>query len=197
MLDRERAERQDVIGGVQHDVGELAEADLGQAGHDVAELRPRRVTVGLLEDRAHEGGDHRPVTLRHPTSQVGHEVGSAPLPGGLRQHRDDRRFDAAVGVGDDQLHAGQAAGHQRAQEPRPGGRGLGGDDVEPDDLSTALDVDRGSDHRGDVDDTAAFAHLLRQRVDPHVAVGARLERALPELGHLVIQRGGQPGHLRR
>src|SRR5271155_3171447 len=37
------------------------------------------VTVGLLEDRAHQGGNHGPVALGPARGQVGHEVGATPL----------------------------------------------------------------------------------------------------------------------
>jgi hypothetical protein len=39
-----------------------------------------------------------------------------------------------MGVGDDQLHAGQAAGDERTQELGPERFGLGGADVDADDL---------------------------------------------------------------
>jgi hypothetical protein len=58
VLDREGAERQDVVGGIQHVVGEVAESGLGEPVDDVAELRPGGVTVGLLEDRPDQGGEH-------------------------------------------------------------------------------------------------------------------------------------------
>ena len=74
--------------------------------------------------------------------------------------------------------------------------GLGGDDVEPDDLPATLHVHRRGDHRRHVDDPAALAHLLGQRVDPQVAVGASVQRSFAELGHLGVELAGQPRHLR-
>ena len=87
--------------------GDVAEPGLGEPVDDVAELGPGGVAVGLLEDRPDQRGDHRPRRPGDLGGQVGHEVGSAPLPGRSAEHRRDRRLDPAVGVGDDQLHPGQ------------------------------------------------------------------------------------------
>jgi len=61
-------------------------------------------------------------------------MGSAALPGGVGEHRGDRRFDPAVRVGDDEFDASEAPGDQRAEELGPAGGVFGGDDVEPGDL---------------------------------------------------------------
>jgi hypothetical protein len=53
---------------------------------------------------------------------------------------------------------------------------------------------RGDDYR-DVHHPAALSDPLGEGVDPQVAVGARVERALPELVHLGVELGGHPGHL--
>src|SRR3712207_6000032 len=42
-----------------------------------------------------------------------------PLPGRAEQHRADRGLEPGVGVGDDQLGAGQPTGLERAQERGP------------------------------------------------------------------------------
>ena len=46
-------------------------------------------------------------------------MGPAPLPCRFGQHRGDGGLDAAVGVGDDELHPGQTPGHEGAQKCRP------------------------------------------------------------------------------
>ena len=56
---------------------------------------------------------------------------------GAAEHLGDRRLQAGVGVGDGQLHAGQAAGDQAAQELAPERLGLGLADVEADHLAPA------------------------------------------------------------
>ena len=107
---------------------------------------PGGVSVGLLEDRAHQGGDHVPVALGAARGQVGHEVGAAALPGGLGEDLGDGRLDAPVGVGDHELDATEPAGHQGAQKGRPGGRVLGRRDVKADDHALTLFADGGGDH---------------------------------------------------
>jgi hypothetical protein len=64
-----------------------------------------------------------------------------------------------VSVGDDQLHALQAAAGQALEEARPEDLGLGRADLETDDLAPAIGVDRHGDYGGDRDDPAAFALL--------------------------------------
>jgi hypothetical protein len=46
------------------------------------------------------------------------EVNAAALPAGI-EHAGDGRLDALMGVTDDELHPGEAAPHQVAQEARP------------------------------------------------------------------------------
>jgi hypothetical protein len=75
--------------------------------------------VGLGEDRADGGSDHDAVALRNAGENVAHEVHPAALPGRPEQHGGDRLLKPGVGVGDDQLGAGQPAGLQRAQQRRP------------------------------------------------------------------------------
>ena len=60
------------------------------------------------------------------------------MPGGSDQDRGDRSLQAAVGVGDDQLHPGQAAGLQRAQERGPERPVLAVADVHAQDLTAAV-----------------------------------------------------------
>jgi len=91
----------------------------------------------------------------------------------------------AVGVGDDELHAMQPPGHERAQEGRPAGGVLGRDDVEADDLATSLAVDGRGDHRRDVHHSPSFTDLLGEGVDPQIPVRTVVERALSELATAV------------
>jgi GNAT acetyltransferase-like protein len=63
--------------------------------------------------------------------EIGYEMGAAPLPGGAGQGRADRVGQAAVGVGGDELDAGQAAGGQVTEEAQPPGAVLGGGDLRP------------------------------------------------------------------
>ena len=85
---------------------------------------------------------------------------------------------------------------RRPQELRPAGGVLGGDDVEAHDLALALVVDGGGDDGRDVDHPTGFSDLLGQGVDPHVAIGAAVERAVPERGHLGVELSRHAGHLR-
>ena len=194
MLGGEGGEGQDVIGHVQQVGGRVAKPASVSLEVDVGQLGPGRLLVGLFEDGSHQGGDHRPVGLWDLGGQVGHEVGPAPLPGRLGQHRRDRRLDATVGVGDHQLDAGSPRATKRAQKGRPGGAVLSGHDVEAEDLPSTLGVGGcGDDHR-DVHHPAALSDPLGHRVDPQVAIGALVQGSLFELGHLGSSRR-LSGHL--
>ena len=64
--------------------------------------------VGLEEGLAERGRGHRLLALRHVGQRIAGKVNPAPLPCGP-QHARDRRLQALVGVGDDELDAVQAA----------------------------------------------------------------------------------------
>ena len=64
-----------------------------------------------------------------------------------------------MGVGDDQLHPVQAAGHQVAQQGGPPGAVLAGDQVDAEHLPVAVGVDASGNHHAHVDD----AVVSRQR----------------------------------
>jgi hypothetical protein len=68
-------------------------------------------------------------------------VGAAALPAGAGQRGADRRDQAGVGIGDDQLDPGQAASDQPAQQRQPAGAILAGGDVEAEDLPVPVGVD--------------------------------------------------------
>ena len=101
-----------------------------------------------------------------------------------------------MGVGDDQLHAGQPAGDQVTQERRPPGAVLAGQHVHPEDLAVAVGRDAGGDDGGHVHDAAGLPTALGARVHPHIDVGAAIQRPRPEGGHLGVQPLGELAHLR-
>ena len=70
------------------------------------------------------------------------------------QHPGDGGLQTLVGVGDDELHAPQAAAGELAQECRPEGLGLRRADVHAEDLPPAVGVDADRDDHGDRDDAA-------------------------------------------
>jgi hypothetical protein len=112
------------------------------------------------------------------------------------QHRRDRLLEALVGVGDHQLHPGQATGDQVTQEAHPAGAVLTGEHVHPEELPVTIGVHPGRHHAGDVDDPAGLAALDRQCVHPDVGVGAGVQRPGPERRHLAVQGLGEFGDLR-
>lgn len=60
-------------------------------------------------------------------------------------------------------------------------------------MTVGVDTDR--DQRVDVDDAAALADLLRQRVDPDEGIGVGLQWPVAESGELLIQVLGHRGDL--
>ncbi|MBB6547063.1 hypothetical protein HD593_001858 [Nonomuraea rubra] len=120
-------------------------------------------------------------------------MGAAALPARARQGGADRLDQAAVRVGDDQLHPGQAAGDQAAQERQPTGAVLGRGDLQAEHLALAVGVDAGGHQRVHVDRAAALTHLLGQGVDPDEGVRAGVQGACAEGFDLLIQH---LGHLR-
>ena len=129
----EGGERQDVVAGLVQVGGGGGQLGL-ERGDDLGVLGADRGRVGLLEDGADQGGDPRLGGLGHPGEQVAVVVRPAPLPGGAGQHRGDRVHQAGVVVAGHQLHAGQAAGDQAAQERQPPRAVLGAGHVDAEDL---------------------------------------------------------------
>src|SRR5690349_9734520 len=105
----------------------------------------------------------------------------AALPGGAQDLRDGR-LETFMGVGDDQLHALQAAAYQTAQKLDPEGGGFRLAQAEPEDLAAAVLVDAGGDYRGDRHDAAILADLDVGRVQPEVGPLA-VQRPLEERQH--------------
>jgi hypothetical protein len=100
-----------------------------------------------------------------------------------------------VGVADHQGHAGESPGDQPAQERGPPGAVLGGDHVEAQHLAVPTGVDADRDNAGHVHDPALLADPLGERVEEHVGVGPGVQRPVPERVHLLVQAGGESGHL--
>ena len=125
--------------------------------------------------------------------RLAQEVDAAALPGAA-EHLADRLLEAGVGVGDDQLHAGEAALDEAAQEAAPERFGLGLADVEADHLAVAGLVHGVGEHQRLADDAAAVADLLDLGVEPQVRVAA-LERPVAERVDLLVEAGADPRDL--
>lgn len=101
---------------------------------------PHRLGVGLLEDRAHHGGDE----LLGPAGDLGLEVGrdvrAAPLPARPGEGRGDGVLEPWMGVGDDQLDTGETPTDQASQEAQPAGPVLAGDRLQAEDLPPTVCV---------------------------------------------------------
>jgi hypothetical protein len=98
----------------------------------------------------------------------------AALPG-RAEHLADRVLEALVRVGDNQLHAREAALDERAEEVAPERLGLCLAAVDADHLAPTRLVHPVRDHQALPDDAAAVADLLDLRVQPKVRVAAYRE----------------------
>jgi hypothetical protein len=125
--------------------------------------------------------------------RIPQEMDRAALPRGA-QHQGDRLPEALVGVGDHQLHPGQAATDQAAQELPPERLGLGRAHVQADDLPLAGGVHAVGDYQRPVLDPPAGPHLLDLGVQPQVRTGD-LQGPLPERLDLLVQALAEPRHL--
>src|SRR5688500_17123542 len=96
-----------------------------------------------------------------------------------------------MGVADRQLDADQPARDQASEELAPERLGLGGADIEADDLATAGLVDGVRDHHALARDTAAVTDLLDLRVNEQIRV-APLHRALTDCLALLAEPPGDP-----
>ena len=94
-------------------------------------------------------------------------------------------------VADDQLHPGQPALDQVAQERAPERLRLRFADVEADHLSVAGLVHGVGEHQRFTHDAAAIADLLDLRIQPQIGVAA-LERAVAERLHLLVESLADP-----
>ena len=131
----------------------------------------------------------RLLRLAAVAEHVPEEVHGAALPGAA-EHLGDRALEALMGVGDAELHPGEAAGPQASQELAPEGLGLGLADVDADDLAAPRLVHAVGDDERLVTHAAGLAHALHLGVEPEVGVGA-LEGALAEEAHLLVEAGAE------
>jgi hypothetical protein len=100
-----------------------------------------------------------------------------------------------VGVGDDQLHPGQAAGSQRAQERGRERAVLAVPDVEPQDLAVPVCRHAGGDHDGLGDDPVVDPGLAVGGVEEDVGERHARQGPVSERGDLGVQVGADPGYL--
>jgi hypothetical protein len=169
-----------------------------QAHDHIAADPPGLLARGGLKDLPERRADHPLLATVNMAAHLAQEVDGASLPGAAEDLA-DRRFQALVLIGDHQLDAMQAAGHQRSEELPPEGPGLGRADIERDHLAVAGLVDRIGDHqRLAAHPPVGIAHLLHLGVEPQVGVAA-LQRPLAEGHHLLVEGGahardGRLGH---
>jgi hypothetical protein len=147
-----------------------------------------------LEDRPDQRTEQPVLVAAGVAEAIPEEVDGAALPGTAKM-AGDRGLKALVGVGDDELHAAQAARDQRLEELAPERLGLRLADVDAEDLPPTRLVHAVGNHHALVDHPAAVAHLLGLAVEPQVGV-VTLERALAEGLNLLVEQGADPGHLR-
>ena len=76
---------------------------------DVSGLDPRRGETFLRMDRLEHPRHFLHLGIRYVAEHVAVEVHHAALPLGLGEVVVDRLLQSQAGIGDDQLHAGQAA----------------------------------------------------------------------------------------
>lgn len=99
-----------------------------------------------------------------------------------------------MGIGDDKLHAAQAAARQLAQELRPDRLGLRGAYLHAQHLAPAVAIDADRDDDGDGDDAATATDLQVGGVDPQIRPVA-FDRSLEEGFHLAVDLFAQPRDL--
>jgi hypothetical protein len=114
-------------------------------------------------------------------------VHSASLPAGAGHDRCDGLLEAGVGVRDDQLHPGQPAGLQAAEERRPEGAILAVADVQAQHLSAAVGGHAGGDHDRAAHHPAVHAGLEVGGVQEQVREAGVGQRARAERGDLAVQ----------
>src|SRR5205814_418637 len=121
-------------------------------------------------------------------------VDRAALPGTAKD-LSDCVLQALVRVRDDELHAGQAAPDEAAQEVAPERLRLRFPAVEADHLPSPRLVHAVRDHQALAHDAAAVTDLLDLRVEPDVRIAA-LERPRPKRLDLLVEAGANARDLR-
>jgi hypothetical protein len=101
--------------------------------------------VRLGEDGPDGRGDHLGRALGDLGEDVSEEVDPAALDSRAGHDRLDCLAQAKVGVGDHQLHPGQAAGLERAEERGPEGAVLAGTHGEAENFAAAVTAHPGRD----------------------------------------------------
>jgi hypothetical protein len=193
VVGREGVEGQDVLlSGLEHG-GDLGQRAL-QCRDCLGELVARRGVVLGVEDRADQRAEQPVLIAAGVPEAVSEEVHRAALPR-RAQHLGDRVLQPLVGIGDDQLHADQAAGHQRAHEVGPERFGLGGADVQADDLPPAGLVHAVGDDHALALHPASVADLLDLRVEEQIEVAA-LKRPGAKRLDLLVEPGADAADLR-
>lgn len=151
----------------------------------------QRLTLALV--RRHNARLWRGYEIREMVRAVYSSGPGEALPGRTRQHRGDRRLQPLMRVAGDELDTRKTARHQAAQERRPGGAVLTGEDVQTQQLALALGVHARGDDHPDRHDSPGLAHPHRERIQPEVPVRPRVEGALAESAHALVERAGHLG----
>jgi hypothetical protein len=193
VLGRERVEREHVGLGLVEQRRDLRQPAL-ELADGVAQALARLLGVRRGEERADDRAERVVLVAAHVAAQIAEEVHGAALP---RRAEDLRQggLQTRMRVADGKLHADQAARDERPEELAPERLGLGGADVQADDLAPAGLVDGVGDHDALARDAAAVADLLDLGVDEQIRVAA-LQRPLAERLHLLIEQPGDPADLR-
>ena len=166
-----------------------------EAVGDGVELFADRDRGGLGEDRSDPRADHLAVGLGGLGQGVAHEMDPAPLPCGALQDPADRGDETAVGVGDDELDAGQAAFAQIGEELGPERLGLVVPDRAAEDLAVPVGADAGRDDHGLGHDAAVDADLAVGAAREYVREGSLVQGPGPPGGDLRVELGADPGDL--
>ena len=102
-----------------------------------------------------------------------------------------------MGVADHQPHAAQPTRVERAQEGQPAAAlvATGGGDLHAQHAALAGGADADRDERGHAHHPASLAHLVIERVERHIRVARRVERAAAEGVDLGVQPGADAADL--
>jgi hypothetical protein len=192
VLGRERVEREHVGLGLVEQRRDLRQPAL-ELADGVAQALARLLGVRRGEERADDRAERVVLVAAHMAAQIAQEVHGAALP---RRAEDLRQggLQTRMRVAEGKLHADHAARDERPQELAPERLGLGGADVQADDLPAAGLMDGVGDHDTLAGDAAAVADLLDLGVDEQIRVAA-LQRPLAERLDLLIEQPGDPADL--
>lgn len=135
VLRRERHVSQHIVLGFIHETGEfwpfaaklVGDMPLGLAGAG---------RIRLQKGLAQGGRNHGVLSLGDASQGVSHPVDPATLPCGS-ERLGDGGLETFMGIGDDQLYAGEASTKKAFEEKRPERLGLAGTDVQSHDFPAA------------------------------------------------------------